>query len=267
MIPLVDAHAHLADTRLRDSLPKLLEDAETQHVTHICVNAARPDEWQDVVALSCRSHVYGALGLHPFFPEFRHPTLIDDLRKAFQTAPPSAKLVAVGEIGLDAWNGRENLAELSELFREQLLLAQELKLPVCLHNRKTWSDFFEILKQLNIKELHGYCHHFTGSPEVARKVLDLGLFISFCGPATHPNAHRIHEAIRYVPADRILTETDAPDLPPIQAQSAMSAPPHVRYVLQTIAELKQLPLEQLAEQVESNFEQCLLIKGCSDTCS
>ena len=93
----------------------------------------------------------------------------------------------------------------------------------------------------------------TYSPEVLEKVLSLGMMVSFCGPATHPNARRIHEAIRHAPVDSILTETDCPDLPPIQADSSESRPWHTRYVLETIASIKRLPEAELAQTIQNNF--------------
>jgi TatD DNase family protein len=79
------------------------------------------------------------------------------------------------------------------------------------------------------------------------------MMVSFCGPATHPNARRIHEAIRHAPIDSILTETDCPDLPPIQADSSESRPWHTRFVIETISRIKQLPESELAHAIQTNF--------------
>ncbi|MBP5639347.1 MAG: TatD family hydrolase [Victivallales bacterium] len=257
-IPLIDAHAHLADERLEMFRGTMALACAKHHVTHVLINAALPEEWPVVVQLSRQTPFYGALGLHPFFPEHWSKDLLAHLRETIANAPENSKIVAIGEIGLDAWNSREHFDIQREQFCRQLELAVELKLPVALHNRKTWSDFFEIVKAHGIRRLRGYCHHFTGSPEVLEKLLSLGLLVSFCGPATHPNARRIHEAIRVAPPECILTETDCPDLPPIQANSKESRPWHTRFVLNTIAQLKQIPEADLALRIQTNFKQLFI---------
>ncbi len=252
-LPLIDAHAHLADARLASLRGQMARACVEHHVTHVLVNAALPEEWPAVIELSRQTPFHGALGLHPFFHDRWTPTRLEELRRAIADAPADAKIAAIGEIGLDAWSERDTLPAQREVFCKQLQLALELQLPVAVHNRKTWSDFFEIVKAHGVRTLHGYCHHFTGSPEVLEKVLSLGMMVSFCGPATHPNARRIHEAIRHAPVDAILTETDCPDLPPIQANSSESRPWHTRFVLNTISSLKQIPEAELAKIIQNNF--------------
>ena len=255
--PLIDAHAHLADERLASLRGQMARDCTEHNVTHVLVNAALPEEWPAVIDLSRQTPFYAALGLHPFFHDRWTSTLMNELRSALKNAPQDAKIAAIGEIGLDAWDGRETLPAQRDVFTRQLQLALELGLPVAVHNRRTWSDFFEILKAHGIRSLRGYCHHFTGSPEVLEKVLSLGMMVSFCGPATHPNARRIHEAIRHAPLDAILTETDCPDLPPVQANSSESRPWHTRFVIETISQIKQLPESDLAPIIQANFIKLL----------
>lgn len=254
-LPLIDAHAHLADSRLaaeRQSLPQACRDHGLQAVL---VNAALPEEWAEVIRLSCLPGFHGALGLHPFFPERYSTNLLPQLEHTLDTLPPDAHIVAIGEIGLDAWNGRDTIAVQRRMLAEQLLLAQRRHLAVALHNRRTWNEFLALVKELGLTTIRGYCHHCTASPDILSKLLDLGLHISFCGPATNPAARRIHDAIRYAPLDAILTETDCPDLPPSQANSPQSRPWHVRFVLQTIAQLKNIPLDTLAGQIADNYHR------------
>lgn len=236
----------------------MLKQCQENNLAHILVNAAKPEEWETVLQLARTNNVHAALGLHPFFVDQWTPALIHKLEATLKNAPEDASVVAIGEIGLDAWNGRENLDVQLEAFTQQLLLAQRLNLPVALHNRKTWQDFFNVLKELKITTLKGYCHHFTGSQDVLKKILDLGLLVSFCGPATHPNARKIHQAIKYAPIDAILTETDCPDLPPVQSGESQSRPWHVLHVLQTIADIKKIHVQQLAEHVQQNFSRLFL---------
>lgn len=256
-LDLTDAHAHLTDERLTSSLPDILAECRERQVGRILCNAAQRHHWPEVIALSCRPTLYGALGIHPFHVGEATSEALARLEDAFRQAPGEAKLVAVGEIGLDAWDerGRATLAQQREAFAQQLLLAQRLGLAVICHNRKTWHDFFGVIKDLGLTSLRGCCHHFGASKEILRQVLDLGLSVSFCGPAAHPQATRLRQAIAYTPRQAMLTETDCPDLPPPQANSSQSRPWHVRHVLEAIADIHHLPLVEAAELVRDNFEK------------
>ena len=113
--------------------------------------------------------------------------------------------------------------------------------------------FVLILRDLRAAPLRGVCHHFSGSIDIARQVLDCGLLVSFCGPLTYPHSRRLKEAARFVPLDRVLTETDAPDLPPWGHRGELSLPWHVEDVLKELAALHAKPVEEVALQVEANF--------------
>lgn len=251
---LYDAHAHLADPRLAHSLDQVLRNSADAGVHGILACAARLDEWPAITALSQRPGVLGALGLHPFFVPQCPPGLPARLRAELAAGPG---LVAVGEVGLDFWDGRENAPAQIAALAGQLEVARDLDLPVILHNRRSWSDFFGLLRDLRRDALRGVCHCFNGSREVARTVLDHGLMVSFCGPLTYPNARRLRAAAAYVPLERILTETDCPDLPPEPCRGGLSLPWHVRYVVEAIAAAKGLSAPAVADQIERNYHAFL----------
>ena len=249
MLPLYDAHAHLADSRLQDSIHEILQDCRAHGVKGILANAAHLSEWQAIAKLSEQPDIHPALGLHPFFIDEWTDNCPTRLEQALRDTPTAS----VGEIGLDAWSSRDDLPKQKEILAAQLLVAKKHHRFVSLHNRRTWSDFFELLKELHITELHGICHHFTGSPEIARKLLDLGLYLSFCGPVTYPDARRIHAAAVFAPSDRILSETDCPDLPPLPCKGQLSRPWHVQFVVETLAALRHVSTPLMAEQIEQNW--------------
>ncbi len=139
----------------------------------------------------------------------------------------------------------------------QLAVACGLRLPVILHNRKAWPEFFAVWRRLAAGSITGVCHHFTGGREILREALDLGLHISFCGPVTYANARRIREAAAFVPPDRILTETDAPDLPAAPFLGGRSEPCHVSAVLAELAAIRKTPVEELAATVAANYRRVL----------
>jgi TatD DNase family protein len=254
-LPLYDVHAHLADARLAPVLPQLIADCAARGVKGILVNAARRDEWALVTALSAKHEIlYAALGVHPFFLDGWHDNSAAELRQVIASAPSGAKIIAIGEIGLDFLSHRDSAERQREALAQQLSIAREHGLPVCLHNRKAWPEFFAMLKSLRITELRGYCHHFGASRQIARQALDLGLFLSFCGPVADPRQRRAREAAQYAPLDRVLSESDAPDLPAPQFRGQLSQPWQVRAVVQAIAEIKQCDAETVAQAIARNWQ-------------
>lgn len=250
-----DIHAHLADARILSDADRLVEECRSAGVKGILANAARVPEWHSINALCTKFDIiHGALGLHPFFLDQWHDGLIDDLDSNICANP---KIIAIGEIGLDFYSGRDDQELQISVFSEQLLLAQKLNLPVILHNRKSWTEFFSVLKNLKLKMLKGVCHNFTGSKETARQLLDYGLYISFCGPITYPGARKIKQAAAYVPVEHILTETDTPDLPVFRQKGSYSSPCHIPDIIAELACIKQIAPEKLTKQVELNYHSLL----------
>jgi TatD DNase family protein len=220
--------------------------------------AARPTEWDRIAALTDLPGVWGALGLHPFFvAEWSGDGMAAELASRVSAC---SRIRAVGEIGLDFQHGRENAEQQINVFAKQLEVALGCGCPAVFHNRKSWREFFSVLDSF-AGRASGVCHNFTGSPELAKEILRRGLHISFAGPVTYPNARRAHAAARYVPADRILVETDTPDLPPWPRERARSQPVDVRRVLGEVARLRGETVAALAECVAGNFRSLFVRDG------
>ncbi|MCK5802623.1 MAG: TatD family hydrolase [Lentisphaeria bacterium] len=251
MMDYYDCHAHLADERLRGKLDFIVRECEGRSVRGVVVAAARHLDWSPVLQICTRPGFLAALGLHPFFLEDWTPSLPDELRTAVTS---NSSVVAIGEIGLDFWHGREDESRQLEAFEQQLSIAAEQGLPGIFHNRKSWPDFFAVLRRTPSKA-GGVCHHFTGSVEVACEALDHGLHLSFCGPITYANAHRIRAAAAFTPLDRLLVETDCPDLPAASHRGELSMPWQVSEVVEEIARAKTIPVREAAEAIQQNFQR------------
>ena len=251
---LYDIHAHLADPRIGDDVSVWIRQAEAAGVAGILANAARRREWDAILRLAASPAVYAALGIHPFYVAEWHPGMVAELR---HKAANHAQVKAIGEIGLDGYRSRGDIEAQVPVLVEQLELAVALDLPVVVHNRKSWNEFFQVLKELRLSTLRGVCHAFSGSRELARQVLDRGLMISFAGPLTNDNAARLREVSAYIPVDRLLTETDCPDLPAQGIRPDLSRPQHVRLVLETLAAARKQPVGTLAGHIENNFRRLL----------
>jgi TatD DNase family protein len=273
MLELYDIHAHLADPRMAGEAESILTGSRAHGLRGVLVNAARTGEWAAVAELATRPGVCGALGLHPFFLDEWDDALPERLRamlaaamegrKDGKTEAPGADdcgLRAVGEIGIDLWECEDRggaLARQIPALEAQLAVACGLRLPAILHNRKAWPEFFAVWRRLAAGVIPGVCHHFTGGREILREALDLGLYVSFCGPITYGNARRIREAAAFAPLDRILTETDAPDLPAAPFRGGRSEPWHVSFVLAEIARVRRIPEAEVTAAVAANYHRVL----------
>ena len=245
-LPVIDCHAHLADERVLPRLKEVLERSRQNGLRGVLANAARLCEFGSVAGMAAPD-VKIAFGIHPFWPE-EWPKARIALEEALKAHPTAA----VGEIGLDFYDGRDNQSAQETAFAEQLSMALEYGRAVCLHNRKACQEFFGILTTLGVSSLRGYMHNFTGSREIAVKLLDLGLHISFAAPFAYPEAHRLREVSAFIPAERLLTETDCPDLP--YAKGELTEPWHAANVLHALAAARGMEVEALAEQLKNNYQ-------------
>ena len=146
------------------------------------------------------------------------------------------------------------------MFKRQIQLAKEVKLPIVIHNREATHDVIEILKSENAQEVGGVMHSFSGSPETCDEVLKLNFVISLGGPVTFKNAKQPKEVAKHAPLDKLLVETDAPYLTPHPYRGKRNEPMHVKLVAEEIAELRGITLEEVALQTTANAERLFKVK-------
>lgn len=204
---MLDAHNHLH--RLADPDGKI-DAMKAAGLTGCVVNGTSESDWPEVAALAKRhpGFVVPAFGLHPWFAHRRSAGWLDELR-AFLEGVPGASL---GECGLDRWVDEPDLDTQRAAFLPQLRLARELKLPVTIHALKAWEPLFEAFDREPLGAF--LLHSFNGSPELVERLVPLGARFSFSGHFLHPRKARVVEAFRAVPAERLLLETDAPEMRP-----------------------------------------------------
>jgi TatD DNase family protein len=211
------------------------------------------EEIPDLEAL-CSKHpeLYRTVGLHPGNCSEANTVLLSTI---LPQAISGDKVVGVGEIGLDYHGIQEGSPSAQILQREafqiQLDIAQSAHLPVCVHTREAEEDTLSLLS--SFPGIRGVIHCFTGGLPFARAVLDLGLFISFSGIVTFPNATTLQEVARFVPEDRLLIETDAPFLAPVPHRGKTNEPAWVACVAQHLAHLRGKDVDWVARQTTENF--------------
>ena len=147
----------------------------------------------------------------------------------------------------------------AEVFRRQIAIAKEMNLPISIHTREALADTYQILKEEDIRDIGGIMHSFSGDFEWAKRFLDLGMHISFSGVVTFKKAQDVQEAATHVPLDRLLVETDAPYLAPVPYRGKRNEPGYTRYTVEKIAELRNLPVEEVALQTWKNAHRLFRI--------
>jgi TatD DNase family protein len=178
-------------------------------------------------------------------------------------------VVALGETGLDYFrlNGRsvDEMEWQRERFRVHIRAAHQTGLPLVIHTRSSSADTLAVLTTEGGHRLSGVFHCFTETMDVARAALDLGFYISFSGIITFKNAEDLRSVARFVPLDRCLIETDSPYLAPAPFRGKTNTPALVPWVAKQIAELKGVPVEEIARETSTNFEHLFgLTAGCPD---
>lgn len=253
---LFDSHAHIDDKKFNDDRDTTIARALESGIEGILNAGADMFSSARAVELAERYEaVYAAVGIHPHDAKEARET--DYSKLAEWAARP--KVVAIGEIGLDYhydFSPRE--AQKTVLIR-QLDLARQLGKPVIIHDREAHGDILSIMKKEGAG-LSGVFHCFSGSMEMAREVLAMGFYLSFAGPVTFANAHKLKEVAREIPLDRLLVETDSPYLTPEPYRGRRNEPAYVRYVAETIAELRNIEPEYLAKITTENTKHLFKIE-------
>lgn len=247
-------HIHLLDlSEFQDDVEKVVKAAEENGIAHmLCVGTTLNDHSKILDLCERFQQVTGSVGLHP--NETVEMDEEPDVAKLVQLAA-HPKIIAIGETGLDYYRTSEKLKWQQDRFRVHIRAAHLAKKPLIIHTRDARQDTLQILKEEGAEKIGGVFHCFTEDWSTAEAALNLNFYISFSGIVTFKNAVELQAVAKKLPLDRILIETDAPYLAPVPHRGKMNQPAYVRYVAEFLANLKEVPLEMLAEQTTYNFKQ------------
>lgn len=245
----VDSHCHLDFPELAGELPELLRNMREHAVTHaLCIAVDTPD-WPKVFAIAqAHPHLFASVGVHPDYPDIPEPTVDELVAKA-----ATAKVVAIGETGLDYYRLQGDLEWQRERFRRHIRAARACGKPLVIHTRSAAADTLAIMREERASDVGGVMHCFTETWDVAQGALDLGFHISFSGIVTFKNAVELKDVARRVPLDRMLIETDSPYLAPVPFRGKRNQPAFVRYVAEEIARLRDVTAEAIGTVTSDNF--------------
>lgn len=252
---MIDSHCHLAGEEFEADLDSVVSRARSAGVSAALCILAAGDQQEAGRAKRVRDawpQVYFAAGVHPHQAgEFggRVTAACDTVRQAVE----EHGACAIGEIGLDYHYDFSPRDVQREIFRAQIEVALELRLPVIIHTREATDDTFQILKETGGGRLRGVFHCFTGDEEMARSALDINFYLSFAGIVTFPRADAIRAAAKMAPSDRVLAETDSPYLAPVPHRGKRNEPAYVAEVVARLAEVRSATRDDLAAEVTRNF--------------
>jgi TatD DNase family protein len=249
---LVDSHCHLDFEDFAEDMEAVLARAADAGVGAIQTICTRLSQFDQVLALAeAHANIWCSVGIHPHHVAEEEEFEATDLLRIAQA---HAKVVGIGETGLDFHYDMSPRQEQAAAFRKHIEAARESALPVIVHTRSADRETCQILREEAEKgAFPGVIHCFSVGREVAEAALDLGLYISFSGIVTFKNAEALRDIARDIPLDRLLVETDAPYLAPVPHRGRRNEPAFVRDTAQFIADLKGLEFAEIADQSAVNF--------------
>jgi TatD DNase family protein len=252
---LIDSHAHIDFPQFAEDREAMLERARAAGVTALLAIGTGPGpEKLDAALPFAEQHdwIYATVGVHPHEAKEVTPQHLEQLA----TLAKRPRVIAWGEIGLDYHYDHSPREVQTRVFRKQMVLAREAKLPIIIHCREAWSDCLNLIEEdWRSSGLAGILHCFSSTLEDARRGIEMGFLISFAGNSTYPKAQNLRDIAKALPLENLLIETDAPYLAPQAYRGKRNEPAYVAEVARTLASVRNLPSEEVAATTAANFRR------------
>jgi len=248
-LELIDTHAHLDSTDYDDDRAALIARTFADGVGVITVGVDLESSEAALKLAQRHRFIWAGVGVHPHEAKTFNSEVSGALRKLAE----DPKVVAIGEIGLDYYRDLSPRSTQRDVFALQIELANELDLPVIIHNRESTKDMLAILRKHRPKR--GVIHSFLGDIDLARELMDLGLYLGIGGPLTFKKNDILRDAVSQIPFDKILLETDCPYLTPVPHRGKRNEPVYVRYMAEEIARIKGIPVDKVTAATTENARQ------------
>lgn len=246
---MIDSHSHIYMAQYDDDRTAVIDRAAAAGVTQLLQVGCDLDDSRTVVALSERvPGIYASVGVHPH----RATTVRAEVLDALAALTTHPKVLAWGEIGLDFYYDHSPRTVQQAVFEAQLQRAIACDMPVVIHTRDAEALTLDIMRQYPVPR-GGHVHCFTGTPAMAEGLLALGWHIGFTGIVSFNKADNVRDALRVVPLERLLIETDSPFLAPKPHRGKRNEPAFVQYVASAIAEVKAVPVAEVLWHSTQNF--------------
>ena len=264
MIKYIDIHSHLPFKEFDSDRESVLGEMKEKGIVTIAIGTDYEESKKAIALTEANENIFATVGFHPA------DNKIDSFNyEKFLELAKNKKVVAIGECGLDYFhnkNDQEDILKQVKLFKEHVRLALEVDKPLMLHvrpfqNNDAYDDIIKILLEEKKKDgdkIRGNFHFFVGDVETAKKILDIGFTVSFSGVITF--AKECIDVVKFMPLDKIHTETDSPYVAPAPQRGKRNSPIYVTHIVEKIAEIKGLPVEEVREQLLKNAKKLFDIK-------
>ena len=250
----IDSHAHIQLSQFDRDRDAVLKHAHEAALSTILIIGFDVETSLGAIELADKhKNLYATVGMHPHDAK----KLTPDVLKTFRELVNHPKVVALGEIGLDYYRNLSPPAVQKEAFVKQLDLAEEMEMPIIVHNRDAYMDILPILEARGEK-IQGVLHCFTGDVELMHRSLEIGFHIGIGGIVTYPNAKDVQAVAKEIPLERLLIETDCPWLAPQSWRGKRNEPAYVRAVAEKIAELRETSIATIGEITTQNFNRLFI---------
>lgn len=247
---MIDTHSHINFADYKENFDSFIENLKNNEIDNVIIPGVEPSTFDEIISL-CEQYniIYGAIGVHPSEAK----TYTDETEKEIYKLCKNEKIIAIGEIGLDYYWEQETKELQKEVFRKQLKIAEELQVPVLIHDREAHKDTFNIIQEFKLKDVIFHC--FSGNVEFAKKCIDKGYYIAIGGVVTFKNAKDLKEVAKIVPLDKLLLETDAPYLAPVPYRGKLNTPAYLKYIAEEIANIREIDVEEVKKQTTINAQK------------
>ncbi|RXK59458.1 TatD family deoxyribonuclease [Lacibacter luteus] len=249
---MIDTHTHLYLEEFKADIEEVLQKAASEAVTKFYLPNVDSTSIADLLALAEKypDSCIPMMGLHPCYVK---ENAADEL-KLVQDWLQKHSFAAVGEIGLDYYWDKSFVPQQKDAFRQQINWALELNLPIVIHSRDSMQDCIAIVKEHQNGKLRGIFHCFGGSVEEAKQIIDLGFLMGIGGVVTYKKSG-LAEVLPNIPLEFLVVETDAPYLSPVPFRGKRNEPSYLKYIVEKMAEIMKLPVEEIAAKTTMNAEK------------
>ena len=251
---IVDSHCHLDYEKIYLQLDDVVNRAIKNDVKILLTICTTLESFEKIKLIIVKyKNVYGTFGIHPH--ETKNYKNIDS-NLIIKHKKENNKIIGIGETGLDYYYNHSEKNIQKDIFHEHIIAAKKLQIPLIVHSRNAESDTFDILKNhMKDQQMKVIIHCFTGDIDFAKKLIDIGCYISFSGIITFQNSNQLAEAVSYIPIDKMLVETDSPYLSPIPNRGKSNEPSFITHTVEKLSLIKKMDKKVIIENTTNNFKK------------
>ena len=253
---MIDSHCHLDHEPLLNNISEIIKRSKEVGITKlltICTNIKSFDRIKNIVKLD--PMIYGTFGIHPHETEDSH---LIDKDYIINQINQNERIIGIGETGLDFFYNHSNKERQIDSFKIHIEASIELNKPIIIHSRNAEDETYKILKSYKSEKLKILMHCFTGSLDFAKQLIELDAFFSASGIITFKNSLNLQETFKNIPLKKLLVETDSPFLAPIPMRGKKNEPSFIKYTVNKLSELKNMPDKEIIKITTNNFNNLFL---------